>query len=358
MASGSRALARPCIPRYRGEPGMPRVGLAPTSNDVFVAREPDVQISRIRLPSFSPGPARRSRPASVSYPPQCEGNGGTKRLKPWTAFPLYAAFPRAEYYAVLRLLPAHLPPSGLAWGGAYASATPGGLPCSDCPAFRHAALSDPAEVTTSSPVSDACCCLPGALARRPSDHGFTRLDRFTLRWRPGRRTVYASRPSSRTAPQDSLRRGRLLLRRLELHQLCSASFMAHKAFTLDLAMGGVDQHRAARPDDGAGGGSALQARTHRPTVPPGAEHLSRGPLVLVAHGRRPPGGISAILAELARRPGLLDLDAGTVSGVTLGELIAGARVGDHDVIRRSRRHTVKPAAWPYSRATSPPGDRW
>ena len=70
------------------------------------------------------------------------------------------------------------------------------------------------------------------------------------------------------------------------------------------------------------------------------------------------GGISAILAELARRPGLLDLDAGTVSGVTLGELIAGARVGDHDVIRRSRRHTVKPAAWPYSRATSPPGDRW
>ena len=122
--------------------------------------------------------------------------------------------------------------------------------------------------------------------------------------------------------------------------------------------GGVDQHRAARPDDGAGGGSALQARTHRPTVPPGAEHLSRGPLVLVAHGRRPPGGISAILAELARRPGLLDLDAGTVSGVTLGELIAGARVGDHDVIRRSRRHTVKPAAWPYSRATSPPGDRW
>ncbi len=45
------------------------------------------------------------------------------------------------------------------------------------------------------------------------------------------------------------------------------------------------------------------------------------------------GGISAILAELARRPGLLDLDAGTVSGVTLGELIADARVGDRDVIR-------------------------
>ncbi len=36
---------------------------------------------------------------------------------PRTAFPRYAAFPRAEYYAVLRLLPALLPPSGLALGG-------------------------------------------------------------------------------------------------------------------------------------------------------------------------------------------------------------------------------------------------
>jgi dihydroxy-acid dehydratase len=45
------------------------------------------------------------------------------------------------------------------------------------------------------------------------------------------------------------------------------------------------------------------------------------------------GGIPAILAELARRPGLLHLEAGTVAGVSLGEMVAGVRVGDADVIR-------------------------
>lgn len=45
------------------------------------------------------------------------------------------------------------------------------------------------------------------------------------------------------------------------------------------------------------------------------------------------GGISAILAELARKPGLLHLDAPTVSLTTLGEGIAGAAATDRDVIR-------------------------
>jgi dihydroxy-acid dehydratase len=45
------------------------------------------------------------------------------------------------------------------------------------------------------------------------------------------------------------------------------------------------------------------------------------------------GGISAILKILGTRPGLLHLDAITVSGRTLGETIAGAEVRDTDVIR-------------------------
>ena len=44
------------------------------------------------------------------------------------------------------------------------------------------------------------------------------------------------------------------------------------------------------------------------------------------------GGISAILAELARRPGILDLDCMTVTGRTLGDNIAGAHVVDPEVI--------------------------
>ncbi|MGC8669082.1 MAG: dihydroxy-acid dehydratase [Chthonomonadales bacterium] len=45
------------------------------------------------------------------------------------------------------------------------------------------------------------------------------------------------------------------------------------------------------------------------------------------------GGISAILAELARKPGILHLDAMTVTGNTLGQNIAHATVKDRDVIR-------------------------
>jgi len=45
------------------------------------------------------------------------------------------------------------------------------------------------------------------------------------------------------------------------------------------------------------------------------------------------GGISAILGELARRPGLVQLDAMTVTGATLGQLLAGARSKDRGVIR-------------------------
>jgi len=46
------------------------------------------------------------------------------------------------------------------------------------------------------------------------------------------------------------------------------------------------------------------------------------------------GGISAILNELAKVKGVLDLTALTVSGKSLGENIAGAEIKDHKVIRK------------------------
>ncbi|MBI3978889.1 MAG: dihydroxy-acid dehydratase [Chloroflexi bacterium] len=45
------------------------------------------------------------------------------------------------------------------------------------------------------------------------------------------------------------------------------------------------------------------------------------------------GGISAILSEIARRPGLLHLDQRTVTGQTLGENIAGHESADRECIR-------------------------
>lgn len=46
------------------------------------------------------------------------------------------------------------------------------------------------------------------------------------------------------------------------------------------------------------------------------------------------GGISAILKELSRKPGVLHLNCITVTGKTLGENIAGAEIKDEQVIRR------------------------
>jgi dihydroxy-acid dehydratase len=53
------------------------------------------------------------------------------------------------------------------------------------------------------------------------------------------------------------------------------------------------------------------------------------------------GGIGAILKELTRREGILNLDCPTVSGETLGESIAPAEVRDRDVI-----HTLEEAFLP------------
>src|SRR5262245_33671142 len=45
------------------------------------------------------------------------------------------------------------------------------------------------------------------------------------------------------------------------------------------------------------------------------------------------GGVSALLAELARKPGTLNLDAPTVTGKTLGETIARAENRNPDCLR-------------------------
>ena len=123
----------------------------------------------------------RSSPADVPVPPLREGIcwaesretvGGLPHVRASRALGVLFRPPTPlGAFAALR--------TGL-WGGAYAFATPGGLPCSDCPGFRHAALLDPAEVSAPSPIAGARCCLPVVLRRRPSDNFLTRLNHFTL----------------------------------------------------------------------------------------------------------------------------------------------------------------------------------
>ena len=138
--------------------------------------------------------AMRSSPAYVPTPPQGEGNCGAESLKPWAAFPMCAAFPRSEYCAALRLLPARLPPFGLASRVGHtlsrrweASRVP------SCPDFRHAALLDPAEVTVPLPLRALVIAFRFVNAVGPRSNSVHEAELLhPCGLRPGRRAVYAS----------------------------------------------------------------------------------------------------------------------------------------------------------------------
>jgi dihydroxy-acid dehydratase len=106
------------------------------------------------------------------------------------------------------------------------------------------------------------------------------------------------------------------------------------ALVLDMAMGGSSNtilHSLAVAKE-AGVGLSLEdinALSDRvphlcKVAPSGAHHMEDIDRA---------GGISAILKTLSARPGLLHLEARTVSGRTLGETIASAEVRDEEVIR-------------------------
>src|SRR6516164_427024 len=79
-------------------------------------------------------------------------------------FPMYAAFPRSEYYQRVRLPPQHLPPFGRTIAIGILDPLDqdrGGSPRSLDASFSvRAVLSDPAGVSGILAIADAYCCLP------------------------------------------------------------------------------------------------------------------------------------------------------------------------------------------------------
>ena len=116
------------------------------------------------------------------------------------------------------------------------------------------------------------------------------------------------------------------------HILTRAAF--ENALALDMAMGGssntvlhtIAVAREAGVDLGMADFNAISARVpHLCKVAPSGVHYMED----VDRA----GGISAILKTLVGLPDCLDLDAVTVSGRTLGEVISTAKVTDSEVIR-------------------------
>jgi dihydroxy-acid dehydratase len=107
------------------------------------------------------------------------------------------------------------------------------------------------------------------------------------------------------------------------------------AFALDMAMGGSTNtvlHTLALLNEGGINYPLERLNEVADRVPYICKVSPAAPDVHIEDVDRA-GGISAILHELAERPGVLHLDCMTVTGQTLGENVADTPVRDHAVIR-------------------------
>ncbi len=151
---------------------------------------------------------------------------------------------------------------------------------------------------------------------------------------PGNGTILAQDKKRRKLYQEAARRiVRLVKEDLKPRDIISQASLDN-AIALDMAMGGSTNtvlhtlalaHEAKIPYD-MKRIEAIAART------PNICKVSPSSQFRVEDVDRA-GGVSAILAEIARKPGLLNLDCRTVTGKSLGANIKGARIRDRGVIR-------------------------
>ena len=152
---------------------------------------------------------------------------------------------------------------------------------------------------------------------------------------PGNGTIPAVDPRRLDLAKVAARQIFELLRRdLKPRDLVTMESL-HNAFALDMAMGGSTNtvlHALAIASE-AGLDFPLARLNEISAVTPCICKVSPSrPDVHIQDVDRA-GGISAILCELSRRPGLLNLDAMTATGGTLGQIIEGAAIKDTNVIR-------------------------
>ncbi|GAB4322013.1 MAG: dihydroxy-acid dehydratase [Dehalococcoidia bacterium] len=151
---------------------------------------------------------------------------------------------------------------------------------------------------------------------------------------PGNGTILATSPE-----RDELYRaaGRRIVELVD-EQLLPSDIVTPEAidnaFALDMAMGGSTNtvlHTIALANEGGVHYPLARLNEVAARVPHICKVSPASEYHIADVGRA--GGISAILHEAAKKPGVLNLDTRTVTGKTLGEVIANAEVRDRDVIR-------------------------
>jgi dihydroxy-acid dehydratase len=152
---------------------------------------------------------------------------------------------------------------------------------------------------------------------------------------PGNGTIPAVDPRRQDLARAAARQVLELLRRdLKPRDLVTLESL-HNAFALDVAMGGSTNtvlHALAIAHE-AGLDFPLERLNRISAATPCICKVSPSlPSVHIQDVDRA-GGISAIMKELARKPGLLNLDAMTATGGTLGQTLEGASIKDPAIIR-------------------------
>ena len=151
---------------------------------------------------------------------------------------------------------------------------------------------------------------------------------------PGNGTILARTPER----DEHYRRSAERLMQLVEENVCPLDIITpaaiDNAFALDMAMGGSTNtvlHTLALCNEGGVEYPLERLNEVAARVPYICKVAPASPNVFIEDVHTA-GGISAILHELSRREGILDLDAPTVTGKTLGENIQDAIVTDREVI--------------------------
>ncbi|HOW27862.1 MAG TPA: dihydroxy-acid dehydratase, partial [Elusimicrobiota bacterium] len=151
---------------------------------------------------------------------------------------------------------------------------------------------------------------------------------------PGNGTILAVDPRRTDLAQQAARQIMELIRQdIKPRDLITADSIDN-AFALDMAMGGSTNtvlHTIAIAQEAGVRYSLKKLNALSKRVPNICKVSPSSPYHIEDVDRA--GGISAILKELSKIPGLLKLKCPTVTGRTLGENIAASQVMDYDVIR-------------------------
>jgi len=235
----------------------------------------------------------------------------------------------------------NIPPIFLPGGPMKAGVKPDGTPGDLISIFEGVGKYQTGEITAEQlkQLEDNCCPTCGSCAGMFTANSMNCLLEAIGLALPGNGTILAVDPRRKELARAAARQIMVLLERdLKPRDIVTPQAIDN-AFALDMAMGGSTNtvlHTFALAREAGVDYPLERLNEVSARVPCICKVSPSKPDVHVEDVDRA-GGVSAILNELSKKPGVLHLGALTVTGKTLGENVAGAAIRDENVIHRVER---------------------